>query len=178
MSCRRPRACSRLCFCFAALGAVAFGIAFYGRDPDLSHVKVGFLSGSERGNYHAVVHQMVGEARRHRGRHWSFDGPPKATIRSAGSRRTGRPGASARPFQDRGRSALFARRRAFDPLQAVAIRSQSNLVCEARHDDVEGGGEPPGKLRAVDHQPHLGVEPGRAWVEVERADEDPGPSTA
>jgi TRAP-type uncharacterized transport system substrate-binding protein len=53
---------------FAALGAIAFGIAFYGRNPDLSHVKVAFLSGTERGNYYAVVQKMAGEAKRHRGR--------------------------------------------------------------------------------------------------------------
>jgi ABC-type nitrate/sulfonate/bicarbonate transport system substrate-binding protein len=53
---------------FAALGAIAFGIAFYGRSPDLSHVKVAFLSGTERGNYYAVVQKMAGEAKRHRGR--------------------------------------------------------------------------------------------------------------
>lgn len=52
----------------AALGAIAFGIAFYGRNPDLSHVKVAFLSGTERGNYYAVVQKMAGEAKRHRGR--------------------------------------------------------------------------------------------------------------
>ena len=52
----------------AALGAVAFAIAFFGRSPDLSHVKVAFLSGTERGNYYAVVQKMAGEAKRHRGR--------------------------------------------------------------------------------------------------------------
>jgi hypothetical protein len=52
----------------AALGvAIAFGIAFYGRNPDLSHVKVVFLSGAERGNYHAVVQKMAVEAARNRG---------------------------------------------------------------------------------------------------------------
>jgi TRAP-type uncharacterized transport system substrate-binding protein len=53
---------------FAALGAIAFGIAFYGRNPDLSHVKVAILSGTERGNYYAVVQKMAVEAKRHRGR--------------------------------------------------------------------------------------------------------------
>ena len=53
---------------FAALGAVAFGIAFYGRNPDLSQVKVAVLSGDARGNYHAVVQKMAAEAKRHRGR--------------------------------------------------------------------------------------------------------------
>jgi len=52
----------------AAVGAIALGIALYGRNPDLSHVNVAFLSGSERGNYYAVVQKMAGEATRHRGR--------------------------------------------------------------------------------------------------------------
>jgi len=52
----------------AALGAVAFGIALYGRGPDLSQVKVVFLSGDDRGNYYAVVQKMADEAKRHRGR--------------------------------------------------------------------------------------------------------------
>lgn len=53
---------------FAALGAVAFGVAYYGRNPDLAHVKVAFLSGTERGNYYAVVQKMAVEAKRRRGR--------------------------------------------------------------------------------------------------------------
>ena len=53
---------------FAAVAAIAFGIAFYARNPDLSHVKVTFLSGNERGNYYAVVQKMAGEAKRHHGR--------------------------------------------------------------------------------------------------------------
>ncbi len=53
---------------FAVLGVIALGVAYYGRNPDLSHVKVAVLSGSERGNYYAVVQKMAGEAKRHRGR--------------------------------------------------------------------------------------------------------------
>jgi TRAP-type uncharacterized transport system substrate-binding protein len=53
---------------FAVLGAIAFCIAFYGRSPDLSHVKVAFLSGTDRGNYYAIVQKMAADAKRHRGR--------------------------------------------------------------------------------------------------------------
>ncbi len=66
--CKRLRERSRRFCQLAALAAVAFAIAFYGRSPDLSHVKVAFLSGTERGNYYAVVQKMAGEAKRHRGR--------------------------------------------------------------------------------------------------------------
>src|SRR5262245_10654300 len=38
------------------------------RNPDLSHVKVAFLSGSESGNYHAIVAKVAAEARRRGGR--------------------------------------------------------------------------------------------------------------
>ena len=53
---------------FAVLGAVAFGVAYYGRNPDLAHVKSRFCPGTERGNYYAVVQKMAVEAKRHRGR--------------------------------------------------------------------------------------------------------------
>jgi TRAP-type uncharacterized transport system substrate-binding protein len=52
----------------ALIGAIAFAVAFFGRSPDLSHVRVTFLSGSERGNYYAVVQKMAAEAKRRRGR--------------------------------------------------------------------------------------------------------------
>ena len=46
------------------------GFIFLGtssRNTDLSHVKVAFLSGSEEGNYHAVVARVAAEARRRGG---------------------------------------------------------------------------------------------------------------
>jgi TRAP-type uncharacterized transport system substrate-binding protein len=43
---------------------VAVLFASFGRNPDLSHVKVAFVSGSEDGNYHAIVEKVAAEARR------------------------------------------------------------------------------------------------------------------
>ena len=43
-------------------------VATGSRNPDLSHVKVAFLSGSAEGNYHAVVARIAAEARRRGGR--------------------------------------------------------------------------------------------------------------
>ena len=42
-------------------------VATSGRNPDLSHVKVAFLSGSPEGNYHAVVTRLAAESRRRGG---------------------------------------------------------------------------------------------------------------
>ena len=53
---------------FAALAVIALLAAVYGRNPDLSYVKVAFLSGSERGNYYAIVARLAAEAKRQRGR--------------------------------------------------------------------------------------------------------------
>jgi TRAP-type uncharacterized transport system substrate-binding protein len=57
----------------AGVVIVAFVVGFIvvatgHRNPDLSHVKVAVLSGSEAGNYHAVVARLAAEARRHGGR--------------------------------------------------------------------------------------------------------------
>jgi TRAP-type uncharacterized transport system substrate-binding protein len=51
----------------AFLGAIFFA-ATYDRQPDLSHVRVAFLSGSPEGNYHAVIARVAEQARRQRGR--------------------------------------------------------------------------------------------------------------
>jgi TRAP-type uncharacterized transport system substrate-binding protein len=64
---RTPARALKSILLFAVLGVIAFGIAFYGRNPDLSQVKVAILSGTERGNYYAVVQKMAAEAKRHRG---------------------------------------------------------------------------------------------------------------
>jgi len=53
---------------FGALAAIAVVAAVYHRNPDLSHVNVAFLSGSERGNYYAVVDKLAAEAKQQRGR--------------------------------------------------------------------------------------------------------------
>jgi len=42
--------------------------ATFDREPDLSHVKVAFLSGSEDGNYYAIVKKAAAQARRNHGR--------------------------------------------------------------------------------------------------------------
>ena len=52
----------------AVLVVAIFVVAAYSRSPDLSHVNVTFLSGSESGNYYAVVARLAAEAKRLRGR--------------------------------------------------------------------------------------------------------------
>jgi len=64
----------------AALLVAAFIVVFIvaaaaSRRPDLSHVKVTFLSGSEEGNYHAIVAKAAAEAQR---RHGRIDNLPSA----------------------------------------------------------------------------------------------------
>ncbi|MEN0065172.1 MAG: TAXI family TRAP transporter solute-binding subunit [Myxococcota bacterium] len=51
----------------AAFAALAVGFAVVDLDPDLAHVDVRVLSGSEQGNYHAVVDRMAQEAEDHDG---------------------------------------------------------------------------------------------------------------
>jgi TRAP-type uncharacterized transport system substrate-binding protein len=53
---------------FAILVAAIIGATQLDRAPDLSHVDVAFLSGSEQGNYHAIVERIGAEARRRDGR--------------------------------------------------------------------------------------------------------------
>jgi len=53
---------------FAVFVVIAVVAATFGRNPDLSHVKVAFVSGSPEGNYHAIVAKAVAEAQRQRGR--------------------------------------------------------------------------------------------------------------
>lgn len=53
---------------FALIGLIALGIFYFGRNPDLAHVKVTFLSGAEQGNYYATVQKLAAEAKRRRGR--------------------------------------------------------------------------------------------------------------
>ncbi len=52
---------------FAILGLAIVVAAVYSRSPNLSHVDVAFLSGSERGNYYAVVSRLAAEVKRQRG---------------------------------------------------------------------------------------------------------------
>ena len=52
----------------AVLVIITALMATFGRHPDLSHVKVAFLSGSEDGNYHAIVDKAAAEAQRRNGR--------------------------------------------------------------------------------------------------------------
>ena len=58
----------KVAFLFAAFVVAAVLFAMFGRNPDLSHVKAAFLSGSKDGNYHAVVARVNVEAQRQRGR--------------------------------------------------------------------------------------------------------------
>src|SRR5262245_33051112 len=59
---------SRTVLLVAAFAAAVTVAAIYGRGPSLSHVKVAILSGSEQGNYYAIVAEAAAEARRQRGR--------------------------------------------------------------------------------------------------------------
>jgi len=52
----------------AALAITAVVVAKVGRNPDLSHVKVAIISGSEDGNYHAIVDKAAAQALREHGR--------------------------------------------------------------------------------------------------------------
>jgi len=52
----------------AVLVIITALMATFGRHPDLSHVKVAFLSGSVDGNYHANVDKAAAEAKRRNGR--------------------------------------------------------------------------------------------------------------
>ena len=69
--------------------------------------------------------------------------------------------------------ALLARCSSLDPFQAVAVRSQPYLIRQHRHFDIEESGQTLRQHRIAEHQTHFGVEPRRALVEIERADEDP-----
>jgi hypothetical protein len=53
---------------FGVLALVGVAVALYDRTPTLSHLRVKFLSGGERGNYYAIVNRLAEEAARRRGR--------------------------------------------------------------------------------------------------------------
>ena len=57
----------RTALLLAVLVTIAALMATFGR-PDLSHVEVAFLSGSEDGNYRAIVDKAAAEAQRRKGR--------------------------------------------------------------------------------------------------------------
>jgi TRAP-type uncharacterized transport system substrate-binding protein len=57
----------RAALLIGVLGALAVVIARLDLQPNLARVKVAILSGSEGGNYHAIVTQLANEARRERG---------------------------------------------------------------------------------------------------------------
>ena len=59
--CEDPRAL-RAALVFAAFVVIAVLVATVGRTPDLSRVKAAFLSGSQDGNYHAIVAKVAAEA--------------------------------------------------------------------------------------------------------------------
>ena len=72
-----PSRTAKAALLVAVVVVVAAAVATFGRQPDLSHVKVAFLSGSADGNYHAIVDKAGAEAQR---RHGRFD-----NLTSAGS---------------------------------------------------------------------------------------------
>src|SRR5258708_21347366 len=53
---------------FAILAVVALLAAMYDRTPKLSHVRLKFVSGTEKGNYFAIVKRLGEEAQRRHGR--------------------------------------------------------------------------------------------------------------
>ncbi len=53
---------------FAVLALVGIAVALYDRTPTLSHVRVKFLSGGPKGNYHAIVNRLAADAALRRGR--------------------------------------------------------------------------------------------------------------
>jgi len=55
-------------FLLGALALVATLVGLSDHTPDLSHLRIGFLSGGERGNYYAIVNALAAEARRQHGR--------------------------------------------------------------------------------------------------------------
>ena len=55
-------------FLLGALGLVAAVVGLSDHTPDLSRLRVGFLSGGERGNYYAIVSALAAEAGRQKGR--------------------------------------------------------------------------------------------------------------
>ena len=62
---------------FVVFVAIVIGATRVGRAPNLAHVNVAFLSGSEQGNYYAIVAKAAAEAKRRDGR--------IANLSSAGS---------------------------------------------------------------------------------------------
>jgi TRAP-type uncharacterized transport system substrate-binding protein len=55
-------------FLVAVLGLVAVLVGLSDHTPNLSHLRIGFLSGGERGNYYAIVSALAAEAARQNGR--------------------------------------------------------------------------------------------------------------
>jgi len=55
-------------FLLGALGLLAAVVGLSDPTPDLSQLRVGFLSGGERGNYYAIVTALAADARRQKGR--------------------------------------------------------------------------------------------------------------
>jgi TRAP-type uncharacterized transport system substrate-binding protein len=72
---RLPSRVLRTALFFVFLIVIGSGLAVLGRSPDLSHMKVAVLSGSEQGNYYAIVQKLAAEAKRQRGR---IDNRPSA----------------------------------------------------------------------------------------------------
>jgi uncharacterized protein len=58
----------KVAFLIGALGLIALLVGLSDHSPDVSHLRVGFLSGHQRGNYHAIVSALVAEAGRQNGR--------------------------------------------------------------------------------------------------------------
>jgi TRAP-type uncharacterized transport system substrate-binding protein len=65
---RRPSSAVKAAILFGVLALAGVAVALYDRTPTLSHLRVSFLSGGERGNYYAVVKRLGEDAAKRRGR--------------------------------------------------------------------------------------------------------------
>jgi uncharacterized protein len=65
---RAPSRALKTALLLAAFVVIAVAVSTLGTNPDLSHLKVAIVSGSEDGNYHAIVAKVVAEARHQHGR--------------------------------------------------------------------------------------------------------------
>ena len=65
---RRHANAAKTAVLFGVLALVGVAVGLFDRTPTLSHLRVKFLSGGERGNYYAIVNRLAADASRRRGR--------------------------------------------------------------------------------------------------------------
>ena len=158
-------------------------VATFGRTPDLSHVKVAFVSGSKDGNYYAIVTKVAAAAQRQRGRidNLTSAGSIENIERLAAAERScdiqfalvqdGLPWPESHPFQLIGRlpisEAFVVLGRGADRIQSVAdlrgmrvgigpVGSGSEPDAPARLTFSSGGfSAPRSRLRRFRSSPHV-----------------------